>query len=140
MVLLVLATGALIVFILLMGDFRRKSAALQRTRAHAAELEQRVGTGGVLPLELSARESADAASPSFRVESLGRDQAYRLRHVDGPVLVAWTGVIRGDILPEGRAAVFFERGAFTSRWMDERGFVTFRERQTARVSSSAPGE
>lgn len=131
LILLGAATVALIGFILLMGDIRRKSAALKRAEVYAAELTGRVGESGTLPLELTTRDSPDVPSQTFRFETLGRDEAFRLREKDGDIMVAWTGLIRGDVLPEGRAAVFYVGKHFSARWVKESDFARQRLAQAA---------
>jgi len=129
LILLGAATVALIGFILLMGDIRRKSAALKRAEVYAAELTGRVGESGTLPLDLTTHEARDVPSQSFRFETLGRDEAFRLREREGDIMVAWTGLIRGDVLPEGRAAVFFMGKLFSARWVKETDFARQRTAQ-----------
>lgn len=130
---LVFATLGLILFILVMGDVRRKSAALTRGQAYADELSARIGANGVLPLELSPRVFADELSRTYRFEALGRDAAFRLRSAAAPVLAAWTAPIRQDVLSQSRAIVVFENGRFLARWVDEKTFQDHFQKQDEEI-------
>lgn len=131
---LAVATVALIGFILIMGDIRRKSAALTRAQSYAAELAGRMGESRTLPLELTSRLTPDIPSQTFRFESLSRDEAYRLRETAAPVMVAWTGCIRGDVLRPGRVVIFFEEQAFAARWLEETDFADRLTKQNESLS------
>lgn len=137
LVFLAVATIGLIIFILVMGDLRRKSAAMTRAQSYAAELSGRIGAGGALPLELSPHALVDSPSQTYRFESLGRDDAFRLRKSAVPVLAAWTGMIRADVLSKGRAVIMFEHGAFRVAWTGETAFHFQLERQTSALRSGA---
>ena len=52
MVFLAIATIALVVFILILGDARRKRTALSRAAWYADTLSKQLGEGGTLPLNL----------------------------------------------------------------------------------------
>lgn len=137
LVVLAVATVALIGFILVMGDIRRKSAALTRAQSYAAELSGRMGESRTLPLELTSRRTPNIPSQTFRFESLSRDEAFRLRETVAPVMVAWTGSIRGDVLRPGRVVIFFEEQSFAARWLEEADFADRLARQNVSLRGLA---
>lgn len=128
---LAVATVASIVFIGVTGDTRRQNNAMQRARLYAAELTTRVGDGGRLPLNLSPRKLSAPGTKMVGMKWLSSADAYLLRRSDQTVLAAWTIRTVRAMGADGRAAIFFENGAFSVRWLTLREFARYKSEQTA---------
>ena len=115
--LLLLATVALFVFILVQGDARRRQRAMSQAQWHAANLAQRLGDTKALPLNLEPVRDPARTGEVSRVEWLSRDDALRLRRSDKRVLAAQTVSLPRVLAPDGRAAIFFEGGKFYVKWL-----------------------
>ena len=116
-VLLCLATGALVAFILGLGDFRRQRNAMAQLRWHANNYERRIGPGGVMPLNFEPDLSPDGQRQMIPLQWLDRASASKLRGVDRPVMVAQTIPILQVFGYDGRAVMTFKGGKFTVEWM-----------------------
>ena len=117
---LVLTTVALLVFILVLGDVRRKNNALAQVTAHAAVYSERVGKDGTVPLNLEVDLSTFLAGQqvkAFHIEWLSRDDARLLRGSAQSIIVAHTVPLSQTLAPNGRAVVLFTDGKFDVTWM-----------------------
>lgn len=142
--LLVVATGALILFILLLGDLRRESSALAQMKRYTGTLTARLGENRSLPINLEPDESPEPASRTYTFDYLSRDQAWLLRDRDKRTIVAQTLPVHQRLLFDGRVVVFFEQGRFTFEWLRMADFdklynVQVEElRQLARDAAAGP--
>jgi hypothetical protein len=117
MVLLAIATIALVVFILILGDARRKRTALSRAAWYADTLSMQLGEGGTLPLNLELDVPPEQRPELLRFQWLTREEVRRFRTSDKRVIVAHTRPIRQTLAPRGRAVVFFQAGTVDSGWL-----------------------
>ncbi|MDO8630226.1 MAG: hypothetical protein Q7R41_07010, partial [Phycisphaerales bacterium] len=110
-VLLLLSAGALLIFIALLGDWRREHNILAQLEAHAAEYTSRMSEGGAVPLNLELNDSRD---PKSRLMDawLSPGEARVLRGTDRRILAAWTVLIPRGLGAHGRGVIFFEHGRF----------------------------
>ncbi|UCC31725.1 MAG: hypothetical protein JSU86_05485, partial [Phycisphaerales bacterium] len=72
-IVLAVATIALLVFILAQGDVRRRQRAMEQAQWHANGLAKRVGEAGALPLNLEPEPAPGRRLEMF--ESLSRQEA-----------------------------------------------------------------
>ena len=114
---LLIATGALVAFILGLGDFRRQRNALAQLRWHANNYEHRVGAGGVMPLNFEPDIPPQGQRKMIPLQWLDRASAAKLRGGDRPVMVAQTVPILQVFGYDGRAVMTFKGGKFTVEWM-----------------------
>ena len=142
-IILAIATAVLILFIVLLGDLRRRSFAMSQAKWCQAQLQTRLGENRVLPLNLELDVSPAASSKTLHFESLAREQAWLLRESDQRIMVAQTAPIRRRLLPDGRAVVFFEEGRFGFEWLRDRDFDRLcgaQGEELRRLASDAPGD
>ena len=116
-VLLCLATGALVAFILGLGDFRRQGFALDQLRWHANNYERRIGAGGVMPLNFDPDVPPEGQRKMIPLQWLDRASAAKLRGGDRPVIVAQTIPIFQMFGYNGRAVMTFKGGKLSVEWM-----------------------
>lgn len=115
--LLAMATGALLLFIIWQSDGRRRNIAMNQAQAYALRVSDRIGSSGLLPLNLDPGSFSADTSGTYRMESLLRSQARLLRDADGPVLAAQTLPVYQVLGASGRCVVVFENKRFSSRWV-----------------------
>lgn len=123
-VLLCLATGALVAFILGLGDFRRQRNALAQLRWHSNNYDRRVGAGGMMPLNFDPDVPPEGQRNMIPLQWLDRTSAAKLRGVDRPVMVAQTIPILQVFGYDGRAVMTFKGGKFTVEWLTLPQFET----------------
>jgi hypothetical protein len=109
------ATLALVVFILGLGDWRRRNTAVSAVTEYARELSARLGDGRALPLNLDV--SPELQPRLRRLEWLTREEARRLRAEKTRLILAQTHEVRQYLGRNGRAVVFFDNGQFESTWV-----------------------
>jgi hypothetical protein len=138
-VFLLLSAGALLIFIALLGDWRREHNILAQVEAHAAEYATRMSEGGVVPLNLELNVSRD---PKSRLMDawLSPDEARMLRGADRRILAAWTVPMPRVLGADGRGVIFFELGRFNVEWVPLHQFDVLLAGQNAEVKriSSPP--
>jgi hypothetical protein len=138
-VLLLLSAGALLIFILLLGDWRREHNILAQLEAHAAEYASRMSEGGIVPLNLELDDSRD---PKSRLMDawLSRVEAQMLRGADRRILAAWTRPMLRVLGADGRGVIFFENGRFDVEWVPLKLFDSLLADQTSAIRrlSAAP--
>lgn len=139
---LILATAALVAFILMLGDSRRRSVALVRAAEYITQLQSRLGPGRSLPLNLAFEPDVLAISKPLRFTWLSREEAEFLRQDSNTVLVAQTAPIRCHLRRNGRAVILFEKGDFRAEWVTLPEFDRLLAAQQVRLrsanSSAAP--
>jgi|GEM_PF-2368480 len=136
-VVLVVATGALVAFILVMGDLRRYKVAMGMVDLYVDQVSVRIRQQRELPIDLSlhADKVTDAFSAASKnIEWLTRDEAWLMRQSDGPVMTAWTKPVHRRFLEDGRAVVFFEDGALQSVWLTPAAFEEAEKKQAAELA------
>lgn len=116
-IVLVVCTIALLAFILVQGDSRRRHRAVEGLRRQVATLVERVGESGILPLNLGPNTGPRQQARASRVEWLTRQEARLLRRSAGRKIVAHTIPVRQVLSREGRAVIFFENGRFDVEWL-----------------------
>lgn len=116
-VMLLLATGGLVAFILGLGDFRRQQNALSQLRWHASHFERRIGAGDVMPLNFEPEIPPEGPRKMIPLQWLDRASASKLRGVDRPVVVAQTIPILQVFGRDGRAVMTFKGGKFAVEWL-----------------------
>ena len=116
-IVLLLATLALVAFICMLGDLRRKNNAITRTRWHADAFARRVAGTDVLPLNLEPDVPPELRNQIIQVEWLPRDAARYLRSSQRRVIVAYTRPLPRVLGSNGRAVVFFQDGRFDVEWL-----------------------
>lgn len=130
---LALATIALLLFIGVTGDSRRQTNAIERARSYAAELASRMGGGSRMPLNLSPNVLASHDADSIGMQWLSSANAYLLRPSGHRGMVAWTIPIVQAMGADGRAAIFFESGEFSVRWLTLHEFRRHESEQAALI-------
>ena len=134
---LAVATVALAVFILGLGDWGRRRAALSEARWYANELSNRMGDGLALPLNLEIEVPPELRPKLHRFEWLTREQARRLRAKEGRFIVAQTTEVRQVLGSNGRAVVFFLAGEFQCDWLTLSEFDALYAAQEEELSQDA---
>lgn len=119
---LAMATGALLLFIIWQSDGRRRSIAMNQAQAYALRLSTRIGSSGLLPLNLDPGTFSADTPGTYRMEWLTRSQARLLRGAEGPVLAAQTFPVHQVLGATGRCVVVFENKRFSSRWVTNSQF------------------
>ncbi len=114
---LVVATLALVVFILVLGDIRRKNTPLAQAQWYASQLTDRLGSARALPLNLDVDVSPAHEPKLRRFNRLTPERARTLRQAGRRVVAAYTNPINRVLAPDGRAVVFFEAGSFSAEWL-----------------------
>lgn len=114
-IVLALATIALLVFILAQGDARRRQRAMEQAQWHANILAKRVGEAGALPLNLEPDPAPGRRLGMF--ESLSRQEARSLRRSDKRVIAAQTTPVLRVFAPDGRGVILFQHGRFDVEWV-----------------------
>ncbi len=109
---LVVGTIALLVFILVQGDVRRRQRAMEQAKRHVATLAKRVGDAGALPLNLQPEPVPERQPGMFRVECLARQDALYLRKSNRRGIIAQTTPVLQMLALDGRAVIFIENGRF----------------------------
>jgi len=138
-VFLLLSAGVLLIFIALLGDWRREHNILAQLESHAAAYASRMSEGGVVPLNL---ELSDSRDPKSRLMDawLSPDEARILRGADRRILAAWTVPLPRVLGADGRGVIFFEHGRFNVEWVPLKLFNALLADQTSEVRrlSAAP--
>lgn len=138
MLVLAVATIVLVVFILLLGDARRRRAALFQAEWYAAALSSRYGESPTLPLNLDIEPAGRQQIGSRIFKRLTRLEARRLRHTDHAVMVVWTQPVRQVLARDGRAVIFFENGVFRFDWLSPAEFDEAHAAQQAELDRLTP--
>ena len=136
-VLLLFATGALVAFILGLGDFRRPRNALAQLRWHANNYDRRIGAGGVMPLNFDPDVPPQGLRKMIPLQTLDRASAAKLRAGDRPVIVAQTIPILQVFGYDGRAVMTFQSGKLFVEWMTLPQFEVLWVAQQERVGQLA---
>ena len=133
LLLLAVASATLIVFILAIGDLRRKQNLLAQGQETVVELQGRVSSDGLLPsnLEPSSRTFSGGAVLSFNW--LEPDKARALRASDRAVVAAYSNPILIALYWDGRVVVIFERGRFRTEWIANNEFDALLQAQEAEI-------
>lgn len=121
--LLLIALGGLVCFILGLGDIRRQRYAVEQARWHAAQFQKRVGDGGLLPLNLEPEAAPTGVTQMIPLQWPDHQAASALRERTGKILVAQSVRISQSIRSDGRAVIFFDKGRFEAVWMTEPEFA-----------------
>ena len=139
---LTVSTLALVVFILVLGDMRRKYTAVQFATWYADELTERLGGTQALPLNLKPDAAPEHARKVKEFEWLPREDARQLRGRDGRILVARTRPVNRSLAPDGRAVVFFTSGTFHTEWLALAEFddLDAAQRRTLLEATPAPAD
>lgn len=134
-VVLLFAAAALLVFIAVLGDWRRVNNALAQAATHAEFFQTRVGEGGLLPLNLEPDIPPEQRDKYFRMEWLSSDEALRLRSTREPVLAAQSVALPRLVGEDGRAVILFHEGRFRATWMRESEYRGVSSAQRERLKS-----
>ncbi len=97
------------------------------------QLQDRSGTAKRLPLNLSLREKPSHETGLVAIECLTSTDAYLLRTSSDLVLAAWTAPVVRAMGTDGRACIFFQDGAFSTRWLAMSEFERELDRQTVMI-------
>ena len=116
LVFLLLSAGALLIFIALLGDWRRERNVLATLETYVLEYAERVGDGGALPLNLELDVPRDPRSRLIETW-LPASQARVLRASKPPILAAWTIPIIRVLGTDGRGVIFLDLGRFRVEWV-----------------------
>lgn len=116
-IVLTVCTIALLAFIFVQGDSRRRQRAIDQLRRQAATLVERVGESGILPLNLEPDTDPTQQSKAVRVDWLTRQDVRLLRKSAGRKIVVQTIPVRQVLARVGRAVIFFEKGRFDVEWL-----------------------
>lgn len=120
--LLAMATGALLLFIIWQSDGRRRNIAMNQAQAYALRVSERIGSSGLLPLNLDPGSFSADTPGAYRMEWLTWSQARLLRDAEGSVLAAQTFPVHQVLGATGRCVVVFENKRFSSRWVTNSQF------------------
>jgi len=115
--LLVVAAGTLLVFIVGVGDFRRKHNALAQMEWHCGTYVSRMGDTGTLPLNLEPDIADVRKARMIKLHWISREEARALRSQPEPVIAAYTVPIPCVLTAKGRAVAYFDNGAFRVEWV-----------------------
>ena len=130
------AVLVLLVFIVGLGDFRRKRNALSQAERYADALRKRVGDSGIIPLNLDPEAFDELPQRSIRMEALTREDVRKLRERDGAFLIAWTVPIVQVLGRNGRAVVILDGGRHEVAWLTLDEFDVRRAEQRARLQET----
>jgi len=112
----VLGTIVLFFVILVQRESRHKNRALEDAEYYAEIIQKRVGSRGLLPINLDRDLTDPQFLRGFSFENIPRSDSRCFRNYDGPVIVAYTQEISLPFRSDGRAIVLFERGEFRVEW------------------------
>ena len=135
---LIVAACALVVFIGLLGDVRRKRTALDQMRRYGESLMIRVGEAKLLPLNLEPDPARVDLRDAILMDHLSAEEAQRFRAAAGPVIVAQTTALPTAVLPKGRAALIFQGGRFSVEWLTIDEFNRRLAKQRAATGAARP--
>ena len=139
MAFLTVSTVALVVFILVLGDMRRKYTAVQLATWYADELTERLGGTQALPLNLKPDAAPEHARKVKKFDWwLPREDARLLRGRPGRILVARTHPVNRSLAPNGRAVVFFTSGTFHTDWLARTEFDDVDAAQQSALLEATP--
>lgn len=119
-------TIALMLFIVVLGDMRRRSVPLQQAVWYATKLTERVGDLGVLPSNLDVRSAGPETANLQRFTWLSREEARALRSHEGRVMVVHSAPIQRILSSNGRVAVFHDEHGFHAEWLSEEVYLAQR--------------
>jgi len=134
---LVVGVAALLVFISLVGDFRRKQNTLAQMEWHEATYVSRMGNTVELPLNLDPDIPEARKDMMIKVKWIDANAARVLRGYDGPVITTWSSRIPQALGADGRAVIIFQKGKFRVEWMELPAFDQAMKEQNARVAKMA---
>ena len=138
--LLAFATIALVLFIVGLGDVRRKSVALEQVRTHADVLETRRQAVGALPMDLAPDTPPDQLKATAGSEFLAPSEVRWLRNHPDRVWVFASKPVARILASDGRAVIFFQAGRFVVEWMTLAEFTHLSETQRELIERmSIPG-
>jgi len=136
-VLLLVAAATLLVFIGLLGDFRRQGNALTQAKQQAAVYAGRSAGTGILPLNLEPEVGTESGAETISVEWLSAEEARLLRKSGSRVIVARTAPVVRALGRDGRAVVFFKDGRFDVEWVTLAEFEALRAAQQVEIARCA---
>ena len=138
---LAMATIALVLFILVLGDIRRKGTPLSEAMWYADELSQRLEGTKALPMNLELLDVPPEHRRKLqKFEWLTREQARTLRRTSERLIVAHTKPISRILAPDGRAVVFFHAGQFQAEWLSLSEFDKLHGVQQQILQRRKPGD
>lgn len=135
--LLIVGVAALLVFISLVGDFRRKQNTMAQMEWHTGTYASRMGNTVELPLNLDPDIPAARQALMIKVKWIDKNDARELRGYDGPIITTYSSAIPQALGSDGRAVIVFEKGKFRVEWMDVSAFDAAMKQQDARVAELA---
>lgn len=137
---LAIASLALVAYIGAQRDLRLRRYALDQATIYAADLNSRVGSAGVLPLDLEPPERPPAhEARMIRLECVDRNDAWVLRRADAPVLAAHSDPLGRIFAPDGRVVVWFDAGKFSAEWLAESDYDRAATAQRERLKKLREG-
>lgn len=136
-VFLLISTGALLIFIAFLGDWRREHNILAQLRKYAAKYSSRMGEGGALPLNLELDVPRDPRSRLIDAW-LSPNETRILRGSSRAILAAWTIRLPRLLGPNGRGVILFENGSFDVKWVPLGQFDASLAEQSAQLRLLAP--
>lgn len=132
-VMLFVAASALLVFIALLGDVRRKQNTLAQMNWHVDTYAARMADTVQLPLNLDPDIPPARKAVMIKVRWIGRNDARALRTSDEPVFASYSTRIPQVLGRDGRAVIVFEGGTFRVEWMPVDVFDAAIEQQRERI-------
>lgn len=133
-----LAIVGLLVYLGFWRDQRLKRYAQEQGDWYAAQLADRVGETGVLPLNLEVDLTPERKARMFAMQWLSRDDTQRLRAHPDRVLAGHSSLIPRVLAGDGRIVVFFHNRGFHADWSPEAEFQRLLETQQALLGSGNP--
>ncbi len=137
LLLLLVATSALLVFIVGVGDFRRKQNAIAQMEWHCGTYTSRMGDTGTLPLNFEPDIAVSRRLRMLKVFWLTREDARALRGISDKIIVAYTAPIPRALAANGRAVAYFKDGAFTAAWLEPDAFDKHLKKQQDAIRALA---
>ena len=135
-----IAAIVLIIFVCVLGDYRRKGNAMLQAERYAVGLVDRLEGGGTIPLNLDPAGWELGDDDVFHLEWLSREDARCLRERAPRMLVAWSPPMPLVFAANGHAAVLMDNGRLRVVWLTLAEFSRATEAQSAVLRSCAATE
>jgi hypothetical protein len=131
-----LAVVVLIVFVLAVGDYRRKHNGIDQAERYAAALRNRIGDSESLPLNLAPDSFEELRPSGVSLDALSREEVQILRDRSDRILIAWSVRLLQVLNRNGRAVIYFDQGRITPQWVSEKEFQVRKAAQRAMLNAS----
>lgn len=137
---LILATAALVVLIVLLGDVRRASNVLAQSKQKAAAAQVRLNSTTSVTGAIQALQQQNSHTQTgIPFEYLTTGDAYNPANASTAILVAHSPRVHRVFLSDGRGVLLVQGDTFSGRWVTEVEFQELQEAGKALLTSRQAG-